>query len=302
MEESLQGAFIALGTFDGLHIGHKAVITAEKTEYQQKIALMFIRHPQIELKGENPGRLITRDKERQVLSQWGVTPEYIDFRDICELSPENFIDEVLVKKYNAKSIACGFNYRFGKNASGDIETLKRLCAEREIKLTIVDAVEYENYPVSSTRIRKALRDGDIKSANAMLGRYFSYDFEVLHGDERGRVLGSPTINQFFGDDFAVPQYGVYASFTKVEEEIYPSVTNIGIRPTIGNSEKRSETNIVGFEGDLYGKHPEVFIVEKIRGEMQFSSLDELSRQIEKDRATALIILKGESIDGIQKCY
>lgn len=298
MKEFLQGAFVALGTFDGLHMGHKAVITAEKTEYRQKIALMFTRHPLFELKGENPGRLVTESKQLSVLSQWGITPEYIDFRHICELSPEDFIDEILMKKYNAKSISCGFNYRFGKNASGDIETLKRLCAEREIKLTIVDAVEYENYPVSSTRIRKALRDGDIRSANAMLGRYFSYDFEVVHGDERGRVLGSPTINQFFGDDFTVPQYGVYASFTQIDEKIYPSVTNIGIRPTIGNSDKRSETNIVGFEGDLYGKHPEVFIVEKIRGEMQFSSLDELSQQIEKDRAKALTILKGEKIDGI----
>lgn len=298
MRDIIQGTFVALGTFDGLHIGHKAVITAEKTEYQQKIALMFTRHPQFELKGENPGRLITSDKERKVLSEWGVTPEHIDFREICELSPENFVDDILIKKYNAKSIACGFNYRFGKNAEGDVETLKRLCAEREIKLTIVDAVEYENKPVSSTRIRKALFDGHIKSANAMLGRYFSYDFEVLHGDERGRILGSPTINQFFGESFAVPQYGVYASFTQIDKKIYPSVTNIGIRPTIGNSEKRSETNIVGFEGNLYGRHPEVFIVEKIRGEMQFSSLDELSRQIEKDRAVALNILKGEKIDGI----
>ena len=298
MEEILQGAFVALGTFDGLHIGHKAVITAEKTEYQQKIALMFTRHPQIELKGENPGRLITSGKEREVLSQWGVTPEYIDFCEICELSPEDFVDHILLEKYNVKSIACGFNYRFGKNASGDIETLKKLCAEREIKLTVVEAVEYQNQPVSSTRIRKALREGDVKSANAMLGRYFSYNFEVLHGDERGRILGSPTINQFFTDDFAVPQYGVYASFTKIEEKIYPSVTNIGVRPTIGNSEKRSETNIVGFEGDLYGKHPEVFIVEKIRGEMQFSSLEELSRQIEKDRALALQILEGVTTDGI----
>ena len=298
MTEGLCGAFIALGTFDGLHIGHKAVITAEKTEYQRKIALMFTHHPQVDLKGENPGVLITESKEKSVLEEWGVTPEYIDFSEICELSPEDFVDNVLIKKYNAKSLACGFNYRFGKNAEGTSETLLRLCAEREIKLTVVNAVEYENEPVSSTRIRKALRDGDMKSVKAMLGRYFSYNFEVLHGDERGRILGSPTINQFFSENFSVPQYGVYASFTVVDGKKYPSVTNIGIRPTIGNSEKRSETNIVGFEGDLYGKCPEVFLVEKIRGEMQFSSLDELSEQIAKDRKIALAILKGESINGI----
>ena len=298
MKECLDGAFVALGTFDGLHVGHKAVITAEKTEYQRKIALLFNHHPQVDLKGENPGRLITTDKEKAVLSEWGITPEYIDFLQICEFSPEDFVDNILIKKYNAKSLACGFNYRFGKNAEGDAQTLLQLCAEREIKLTIIQAVEYENEPVSSTRIRKALNNGDMKAVKTMLGRYFSYDFEVLHGDERGRILGSPTINQFFGEDFAVPQYGVYASFTEIDGKIYPSVTNIGVRPTIGNSEKRSETNIIGFDGNLYGKHPEVFLVEKIRGEMQFSSLDELSMQISKDRTLALEILKGEKIDGI----
>ncbi len=298
MEERLTGAFVALGTFDGLHLGHKAVITAEKTEYQRKLALMFTRHPQFSLKGEAPCALITPEKEKEVLAGWGVTAEYIDFSDVCDLTPEAFVDDILIKKYNASSVACGFNYRFGKNASGDAKTLLRLCAEREIKVTVAQPVEYEVEPVSSTRIRQALREGRMKDVKNMLGRYFSYDFEVVHGDERGRVLGSPTINQFFTEGFAVPQFGVYASFTVVDGKTYPSVTNIGIRPTFRNSEKRSETNIVGFKGDLYGKHPEVFIVEKLREEIKFSSLDELKAQIEKDRESALAILKGEKIYGI----
>ncbi len=298
MEERFDGTFAALGTFDGLHIGHKAVITAEKTEYRRKLTLMFTRHPQAQLKGENPGVLITARKEKSLLKEWGIEPEYIDFAEICNLSPEEFVDKVLIEKYNVKSLACGFNYRFGKNAEGTVQLLSSLCAEREIKLTVADAVMFENEPVSSTRIRNALRNGDMKSVNAMLGRYYSYDFEVLHGDERGRILGSPTINQFFGEDFSVPQYGVYASFTAIDGKNYPSVTNVGVRPTIGNSEKRSETNIVGFEGDLYGRCPEVFLVEKIRGEMKFSSLEELSNQIAKDRKIALEILKGESVYGI----
>jgi riboflavin kinase/FMN adenylyltransferase len=130
------------------------------------------------------------------------------------------------------------------------------------------------------------------SANAMLGRCYSYDFEVMHGDERGRILGSPTINQFFMKDFCVPEFGVYASYTIIDGKKYPSVTNIGVRPTIeGVSEKRSETNIIGFQGDLYGKHPEVFIVEKIRGELKFATLDDLSEQIAKDRELSVKILK-----------
>lgn len=292
INEGFEGAFIALGTFDGLHIGHKAVITSEKTEYERKIALMFKEHPQVTLKGKHPGILMTPHKEMALLKAWGVEAEYIDFNEVSSLSPEAFVDEILVKKYNAQSIACGFNYRFGKGAQGDVNTLRALCAEREIKLTVVGEVDYMGEPVSSTRIRKAIARGDMKSANDMLGRFYSYDFEVRHGDERGRILGSPTINQFFMKDFCVAEFGVYASFTEVDGVKYPSVTNIGVRPTIeGVSEKRSETNIIGFEGDLYGKHPEVFIIEKIRGELKFQSLDELSAQIAEDRQQALRILE-----------
>ena len=128
----------------------------------------------------------------------------------------------------------------------------------------------------------------------MLGRYFSYDFEVVHGDARGRILGSPTINQFFSENFTVAEYGVYASFTIVNGKKHISVTNIGVRPTIeGVSEKRSETNIVGFDGDLYGQNIEVFLVEKLRGEMAFKSLDELSARISADREKATEIIKKE---------
>ncbi len=259
--EKFSGAFIALGTFDGLHIGHKAVITSEKSEYERKLALMFKAHPQISLKGSHPGLLITPEKERALLNEWGVESEYIDFTEISSLSPEEFVDDILIGRYNAASLACGFNYRFGKGAAGDVKTLKRLCAEREIKLTIVEEIDYENEAVSSTRIRKAISDGNMKAANDMLGRVFSYSFEVKHGDERGRILGSPTINQFFIKDFCVPEFGVYASYTVVDGKKYVSVTNIGVRPTIGNSEKRSETHIIDFKGDLYGKHPEVFVVK-----------------------------------------
>ncbi|MBR5442180.1 MAG: riboflavin biosynthesis protein RibF [Clostridia bacterium] len=293
-EQRFEGSFVALGAFDGLHLGHKAVITAEKSQYERKLALMVRKN----LIGTDPESaactLITPQCEREILFGWGVEPVYVDFGEICNMTPQEFVDKILVEKYNARSIACGFNYRFGKGACGDVSTLMALCLEREIKLTVVDKIEYNDEPISSTRIREAVSRGDMKSARAMLGRYFSYEFEVLHGDERGRTLGSPTINQFFTSGFQVPEFGVYASFTEVEGRVYPSVTNIGIRPTIGNSEKRSETNIIGFNGDLYGQYPRVFLVEKIRGEMNFGSLEELKNRIFADRETALTILKGEN--------
>ena len=285
---------VALGTFDGLHLGHKKVLLSDTTEYDEKIALMFDEHPQKTLSGNVPGELLTNGKRNEILKEWGYIPEFLDFLEISDFSPEEFVDKILVEKFNATALCCGFNYRFGKGAKGDVALLKRLCAEREIKLTVCDEVDFEDAPISSTRIRDCLKKGDIRTANEMLGRYFSYDFEVVHGDARGRILGSPTINQFFSDNFTVAEYGVYASFTIVNGKKYISVTNIGVRPTIeGVSEKRSETNIVGFEGDLYGQNIEVFLVEKLRGEMAFKSLDELSARISADREKATEIIRKE---------
>lgn len=285
---------VALGTFDGLHVGHKKVLLSDTTEYDERIALMFIEHPQKTLSGRVPSELITKGKRNEILKEWGYTSAFLDFSEISKLSPEEFVDKILVERFNATALCCGFNYRFGQGAKGDVALLKRLCAEREIKLTVCDEVDFDGAPVSSTRIRECIKNGDIRTANKMLGRYFSYDFQVVHGDARGRTLGSPTINQFFSENFAVAEYGVYASFTIVNGKKYISVTNIGVRPTIeGVSEKRSETNIVGFEGDLYGQNIEVFLVEKLRGEMAFNSLDELSARISADREKATEIIRKE---------
>ena len=289
-----QSVLVALGTFDGLHIGHKAVLFSDKKAYDKRIVLLFNEHPQKLLTGKNPGELLTRAKKESILKEWGSEPQYIDFGEISEEAPEEFIDEILVKRFGATALCCGFNYRFGKKASGDVALLKRLCGEREMSLTVCNEIDYEDIPVSSTRIRTAIVSGDIETANKMLGYHFSYDFEVVHGDARGRILGSPTINQFFPEDFTVAEFGVYASYTVVDGQKYVSVTNIGVRPTVeGVSEKRSETNIIGFNGDLYGQRVEVSLLKKIRSEMKFNSFDELSNQIAIDREKAMEIAEKE---------
>ena len=292
MVKNNDGLAVALGTFDGFHSGHKKVIDKVISSGKKPAVLLFNEHPQKVLNKKSPGELITENKKKELLRNWGVEPITINFGDIMNLSYKEFFYEILLKKVGATVLSCGFNYHFGAKAQGNSEKLQELCDKEGIRLFISNAVEYKDEPVSSTRIRNAIKNGDIESANDMLGREFSYDFLVVHGDARGRTIDSPTINQFFSDDFIVPGYGVYASFSVIDGKKYPSVTNIGIRPTIGNSEKRSETNIMGFEGDLYGKFPEVFIVEKIRGEMQFNSLEELSAQIALDREKAKEILKG----------
>lgn len=287
---------VALGTFDGFHLGHKMVIDRVIQSGKKPAVLLFDEHPQKVLSKKSPGELITETKKKELLKSWGVEPIIINFGDIMNLTYEEFFNEILLKKVGATALSCGFNYRFGANANGNCEKLYALCKKENIELYVSDAVKYMGEPISSTRIRTAIKNGDIESANVMLGREFSYDFLVVHGDARGRTIDSPTINQFFTDDFIVPEYGVYASYSVIDGKKYPSVTNIGIRPTIeGYSKERSETNIVGYEGDLYDKNIDVHLLKKIRGEIKFSDLDGLKNQIAKDREVSKTISKEKGI-------
>ena len=296
MSENKNGIALALGTFDGFHIGHKKVIENAIASNRKPHVLLFNEHPQKVLKSKSPGELITENNKRKLLREWGVEATVINFSDIMSLTYEEFFYEVIVKKIGASVLSCGFNYHFGAKASGNTEKLKALCDKENIELLVSEPVEYKGEPVSSTRIRNAIRNGNIEDANNMLGREFSYDFLVVHGDARGRTIDSPTINQFFTEDFIIPEYGVYASYSVIDGEKYPSVTNVGVRPTIeGFSKERSETNIVGFDGDLYDKNINVHLLKKIREEMKFNNLDELRNQIAKDREVSRIISKEKGI-------
>ena len=296
MSENKNGIALALGTFDGFHIGHKKVIENAVASNKKPKVLLFNEHPQKVLKKKSPGELITETDKIKLLGEWGVEPVVINFSDIMTLTYEEFFYEIIVKKIGASVLSCGFNYHFGAKALGNTENLKTLCEKENIELLVSEPVEYKGEPVSSTRIRNAIRNGDIEDANNMLGREFSYDFLVVHGDARGRTIESPTINQFFSDDFIVPEYGVYASFSVIDGKKYSSVTNVGVRPTIeGFSKERSETNIIGFDGDLYDKNISVHLLKKIREEMKFGNLDELRSQIAKDREVSKIISKEKGV-------
>lgn len=296
MSENKNGIALALGTFDGFHIGHKRVIENAIASNRKPKVLLFNEHPQKVLKKKSPGELITETDKIKLLEAWGVEPVILNFGDIMSLTYEEFFYEIIVKKIGASVLSCGFNYHFGSKALGNTENLKALCEKENIELLVSEPVEYMGEPVSSTRIRNAIRNGNIEDANNMLGREFSYDFLVVHGDARGRTIDSPTINQFFTEDFIIPQYGVYASYSVIDGKKYPSVTNVGVRPTIeGFSKERSETNIVGFTGDLYDKNISVHLLKKIREEMKFNNLDELKNQIAKDREVSKNISKDNGV-------
>ena len=283
---------VALGTFDGLHKGHLAVINKaviQKDNGLLPCVLLFSEHPQEVLSSKPPKMLMTNDMRQSLIKSLGCESRVISFREICNMTAEEFVSAILKDRLGAAFVSCGFNFRFGKNGMGDTTILKELCKKHNIELSVADEVDFEGKAISSTEIRKAIENGETEKAASMLGRLFSYDFTVEHGDERGRTLGFPTVNQFFPKDFIVPRFGVYASVAKIDGNIYPAVTNIGNRPTIGTMSVRSETNIMGFKGDLYGQRPQIALIRHLRDEIKFNSLKELKDQIDTDSKKALIV-------------
>lgn len=286
---------VTLGSFDGLHKGHIAVIACA-FEMQKKhgllpLVLLFDRHPMLTVSGKAPDMILQPSLRDELIARTGAGKRIVSFREVRDMTCREFFEEILIGKLNAGGICCGWNYRFGKNNEGGTEELKALCEEYGVELKITPPVDFGGFPVSSTRIRQAVESGDIALANAMLGREFRYKLTVVDGQHRGRLIGSPTINQRFEEGFVRPKKGVYASVTVVDGKEYPSVTNIGLRPSFEDEDFRSETCILGFSGNLYGQEIEVRLLEYLRDEIKFDSIDELSAQINADAETSEEIFK-----------
>ena len=283
MDESKNA--VALGYFDGLHKGHKTVIARSlsmKERGLNPVVLLFDSHPLLSLTGEAPKEILQSTIREEMIKEMGASFVYISFSEIKNMSPREFFEEILLKRINAGALCCGENYHFGKDGKGDRNTLYGLCNEYNIPLSVSPLVDFKGFPVSSTSIRNAVSSGNISDANEMLGYEFKYRAVVKSGCQRGHLIGAPTINQYFDDNFIIPKNGVYASVTIVDDKDYPSVTNIGLRPTFENEDLRSETCIIGFDGDLYGREITVSLVDRIRDEMRFDSMDELRKQIAED--------------------
>lgn len=279
----LKNTAVALGCFDGVHLGHQQVIKNVITGKPDLLySVIFSFSDDIPYKRDSR-HIITFDDKCKIFSDMGADSLIIPkFSSISEYSPEEFFKEILIKKLDAKLIACGENYHFGKYAAGDTDKLRSLCEEYGVECKVISPVEFDGEIISSSRIRRELNNGNIKAVEKMLGRLFSYDFEVVSGRHLGRTLGTPTINQYFPDNFVIPMYGVYASVTEIDGRRYHSVTNIGVKPTVGSDKPLSETWIPEFSGDLYGRRIRVSLVQYMRGERKFGSVEELKQAILQD--------------------
>ncbi|HJB98640.1 MAG TPA: riboflavin biosynthesis protein RibF [Candidatus Acutalibacter pullicola] len=271
---------LALGAFDGLHRGHMAVIRracapGEGGRRLQPAVFTFSRSP-----AGNSAVLTGRDKER-LLEDAGVEVLYsLEFSQVKDWEAEAFVEQVLFETCAAQRLCCGEDFRFGRGARGDTALLQTLCDRRGVELTVVPPVKEGGEKVSSTRIRAAVEAGDISLANRLLGRPFGFSLEVIHGNHIGTGLGTPTINQAIPEGFVLPRFGVYASWCRVGGEYFYGVTNVGVKPTVGSDRVLAETWMPEFQGDLYGKRVRVFLLEFLRPEKKFGSLEELKAAIQ----------------------
>lgn len=271
-----KGTAIALGNFDGIHLGHQKVISdCVKTGF---VPVVFFVN--------NRFTVLTKKHTENLVRDMGANPYFADFTQIANLTAESFVKKILIEQFDAKVICCGYNFHFGKGGKSGTDSLKKICTKNKIELIVTPRVEINSENVSSSNIRIALENGDMKRVNTMLGRNYSFTFTVVKGDQRGRTIGFPTVNQALDRAMLPPKFGVYASATTVDGVRYKSVTDIGIRPTFLVDAPQVETHIIGFSGDAYGKEVTVELVKFLRSEQKFNGLQELKKQIEKDKRGA----------------
>ena len=282
----------AIGNFDGVHIGHRKLIEAAvdycRTHSGTKCAVFTF-----ESNTSGAPFIVSHEEKLKIFAECGAeTAVTVPFDEVRDMSCEAFVSDVLVGMLNVTCAFCGFNFRFGKMGAGNGETLASLMESHGRSAAIMPPVNLGGEPVSSTRIRAALAEGDMALANSLLGRNFGFVSEVLHGKALGATLGFPTANQRIAHGAAAPRRGVYASLCIIDGKKYPAVSNIGVRPsTDSHGEANCETNIIGFSGNLYGREITVYPLAFIRPERRFSDPAELTAEVMGNRAQAEEMLK-----------
>jgi riboflavin kinase/FMN adenylyltransferase len=295
---------VALGLFDGVHAGHRAVIRraaeiAEKNGGDSVVWTMCGAPELPKLGGRKDSYLMSVSDKVGEIERAGAEDGFIvsaRFEDIRGFSPREFFDKEIIKRLDASCVVCGEDFRFGKDGAGDAALLSSMCKEAGIAFETVPPVCIDGEKVSSTLIRDFIRNGDIPAADKLLGHGFYYTLPVVRGRQLGRTIGFPTVNQEIPQYMVRPKRGVYAAFASIGEHIfpfgpgklYPAITNIGVKPTVkSDGAENMETHIIGFDGDIYDKAVRVYLRSFIRDERRFSGLDELKAQLEADKSRVL---------------
>jgi riboflavin kinase/FMN adenylyltransferase len=293
------GCLIAIGVFDGVHLGHQKIIRTLVEEAKKNglpsLLLTFHPHPEAALLKKEKSLLQTLEQRINLIEKYGVqmTVVFRFDRKFASLSAEEFIHKVILEKFRAKKIIVGDNFRFGRKREGDVKKLREFALRYSFSVVSVPPVKKRNLVVSSSLIRERLRQGDIETANLLLGRPYEIIGTVVKGKSRGKILGFPTANIQPVNDIAPP--GVFVSTTEIGSKIFPSITNVGTKPTFGGQEKMIESYIIDYYHDLYGKSLRVLFLKKIRDEKKFESYEALSIQIKKDLDRAREFFKKNKI-------
>ena len=275
---------VILGNFDGVHKGHQIIlqkaVTHAKKENLKTIVYTFNEYPK-----NKQTKITTCSEKAYLLNENGIDYLYLEqFEKVRNYTPEEFVEKVLLNILNVKEVYCGFNFTFGKGKSGDVSILEKLLKEKNIKLNVQNPVRDENNEIiSSTRVRNYIKKGNFEKVRELLGHNFIILGEVIYGKQLGRVLGFPTANLQF-ENKIYPKFGVYGVKVHIEgdEKIYNGVMNIGKNPTVDIGILSVETNIFDFSDDIYGKVILIEVLENIRSEKKFNSVDELKKQIGYD--------------------
>lgn len=278
---------VALGYFDGVHTGHRAVIDAccAGKGDGTAVVLTFRESPAAVLGLPTPPALTDNARKAQRIEAAGVDALiFADFAAVRGMSPEQFVQIVLKRQLGARRAVCGYNYRFGRGGAGDIAALQSLCAKEGIEAVVVPPVYLDGEAVSSTRIRALLAAGDIARANRMLGYRYAIAGVIGSGNRIGTELGFPTVNIPIGGGLCVPRYGVYASRVTVDGKCYGGATNIGVRPTVeSGGAPLCETFLIGYDGGaLYGRTAVCELLTFLRDERRFAGKEDLQEQVNRD--------------------
>jgi len=284
------GAWLTIGSFDGVHSGHQEIIQmlVEKSQKQNSpsVVLTFFPHPVKVLRGfMDPFYLTTPTEKDRYISQLGVTSLLtMHFSKTLSQLPAFDFMQILFERLHFSCLLIGYDFHLGKDREGDFDRLSEIGRELGYCVEAIEPIQSGKEPVSSSRIRKCLLEGNLEEANHLCKRWYELSGEIVHGDGRGRHIGIPTANIATWSEKLVPKPGIYATWSRVEGRFYPGVVNIGMRPTFYDqpTTQTIEVHLLDFDQDIYGKDMRLFFVQRIRDEEKFNSADALMKQIRVD--------------------